>query len=103
MQAISAYESPDAAAQSPQSSRRSAEAPAGVVEVFAGIGSVARGFADSGNFRTLLLNDIDPIVRKAYQEYAGEQAPYFDRDIRRLRSDTLARYIGEHAVAGLLG
>jgi DNA (cytosine-5)-methyltransferase 1 len=75
----------------------------GVVEVFAGIGCVARGFGEGGRFRTLLLNDIDPAARKAYQLHAGEHVPYFDRDIRRLRSDTLARNIGKQSVAGLLG
>lgn len=89
--------------RSPRPTRTPAHTPAGVVEVFAGIGSVARGFSEGGNFRTLLLNDIDPVARKAYQSHAGEQAPYFDRDIRRLRSDTLSRHIGDQVVAGLLG
>ena len=46
----------------------------GVVEVFAGIGSVARGFAEGAQLETLLLNDIDPIARKAYLAHAGDSA-----------------------------
>jgi DNA (cytosine-5)-methyltransferase 1 len=75
----------------------------GVVEVFAGIGSVARGFAEGAQVETLLLNDIDPIARKAYLAHAGKSVPYFDRDIRHLRADTLSRHLGERTVSGLLG
>ncbi len=75
----------------------------GIVEVFAGIGSVARGFADGAQSETILLNDIDPIAQKAYLAYAGEDAPYFARDIRHLRADTLTRYFGKRRVSGLLG
>lgn len=75
----------------------------GVVEVFAGIGSVARGFAEGANYRTLLLNDIDPAARDAYVSHTGKCAPYFGRDIRHLRADTLSRHLGLESVSGLLG
>lgn len=75
----------------------------GIVEVFAGIGSVARGFEDGAQAEALLLNDIDPIARKAYLAYTGKQAPYFARDIRNLRTETLTRHLRERGVSGLLG
>lgn len=75
----------------------------GIVEVFAGIGSVARGFADGAQAETLLLNDIDPIAQRAYLAHAGEHAPYFARDIRHLRADTLSRHLEKRGVSGLLG
>lgn len=75
----------------------------GIVEVFAGIGSVARGFCAGGGYQTLLLNDIDPHARGAYVAYAGEHAPYFDRDIRHLRRQTLSQHLGDQQVVGLLG
>lgn len=75
----------------------------GIVEVFAGIGSVARGFEEGAQTEALLLNDIDPIARKAYLAYAGDEAPYFARDIRNLRVDTLTRLLKERGVSGLLG
>jgi DNA (cytosine-5)-methyltransferase 1 len=75
----------------------------GVVEVFAGIGAVARGFTEGANCSTLLLNDIDPAARNAYVAHAGKSAPYGARDIRYLRVDTLSRHLGALSVSGLLG
>lgn len=75
----------------------------GIVEVFAGIGSVARGFEEGAQAETLLLNDIDQIAQNAYLSHAGIHAPYFARDIRHLRADTLARHLEERTVSGLLG
>ncbi len=75
----------------------------GIVEVFAGIGSVARGFVEGAQTETLLLNDIDPVAKAAYVAHAGEHATYFDRDIRHLRASTLERHLKLRAVSGLLG
>ena len=37
-----------------------------VAEVFAGVGSVARGFARAGGFQVAYLNDVDPVARATY-------------------------------------
>jgi hypothetical protein len=38
----------------------------GVVELFAGLGCVARGFERSGRFQTVLLSDVDQDARSTF-------------------------------------
>jgi DNA (cytosine-5)-methyltransferase 1 len=74
----------------------------GVVELFAGIGNVARAFAATGSFDSLLLTDIDGRARDTV--LANEPtARYLVRDAARLRSADLLRAADGRTIAGILG
>lgn len=75
----------------------------GLIEVFAGIGSVARGFSENGVYETLLLNDIDPHAKAVYLSHAGPDAKYVDMDIRQLRYGAISKHVDGNNVIGLLG
>src|SRR3990167_6442619 len=54
-----------------------------IIELFAGIGGLAQGFADSGKFHLQGLLDIDPIARESF----GLNFPeiyYEEGDIRQI-------------------
>jgi len=84
-------------------SQRQSPATLGLIEIFAGLGSVARGFCEAGAYRTLLLNDIDPLAKKVYSSNIGNDAPYLDMDIRKLRLSSIHKKIGLNNITGVLG
>lgn len=75
----------------------------GVVELFAGLGSVATGFAATGKFEPLLLTDVDPIARDTYRENFPEGAAYLCEDVRLLTPRRILQEIADRGVSGLLG
>lgn len=77
--------------------------PLGVVELFAGLGSVATGFAATGKYEPLLLTDVDPIARDTYLENFPEGSSYLCEDVRLLSPKRILDEVGGRTVAGLLG
>ena len=78
-------------------------APWVVAEVFAGVGSVARGFARAGGFQIAYLNDVDPVARATYLANDPPEAVYELRDIRAVTGRIIREAAGGRPVAGLLG
>jgi DNA-cytosine methyltransferase len=74
-----------------------------VAEVFAGVGSVARGFARAGGFQVAYLNDIDPVARATYQVNDPPDAIYELRDIQKVTGRIIREAAAGRPVAGLLG
>ncbi len=74
-----------------------------VAEVFAGVGSVARGFARAGGFQVAYLNDIDPVARATYLANDSPETIYELRDVRTVTGRTIRDAAGGRPVAGLLG
>jgi DNA (cytosine-5)-methyltransferase 1 len=74
----------------------------GIVEVFAGVGSVARGFARTGRFEIVLLTDIDAAARDTLLENQAD-VTYLRRDIRWLRPSHILDQAGGRPIDGLLG
>jgi DNA (cytosine-5)-methyltransferase 1 len=74
-----------------------------VAEVFAGVGSVARGFACAGGFQVAYLNDIDPVARATYQVNDPPDAVYELRDIQKVTGPIIREAAAGRPVAGLLG
>src|SRR5215471_1874821 len=74
-----------------------------VAEVFAGVGSVARGFARAGGFQVAYLNDIDPVARATYQANDPPDAVYELRDIQKVTGRIIQEAAAGRPVAGLLG
>jgi DNA (cytosine-5)-methyltransferase 1 len=74
----------------------------GVIDLFAGIGCVARGFEQTGRFETIALNDVD---RDAADTYAANfpTARYVRRDISSLRPGYLRDLADGRTIHGLLG
>jgi DNA (cytosine-5)-methyltransferase 1 len=74
-----------------------------VAEVFAGVGSVARGFARAGGFQVAYLNDIDPVARATYLVNDSPETSYELRDVRTVTGRTILDAADGRPVAGLLG
>src|SRR5260370_35625886 len=74
-----------------------------VAEVFAGVGSVARGFARAGGFQVAYLNDVDPVARATYLVTDSQEAIYELRDVRTVTGPTIRDAADGRPVAGLLG
>jgi DNA (cytosine-5)-methyltransferase 1 len=74
-----------------------------VAEVFAGLGSVARGFAGAGGFQVAYLNDIDPVARATYLANDSPETIYELRDVRSVTGRTIRDAADGRPVAGLLG
>ena len=74
-----------------------------VAEVFAGVGSVARGFARAGGFQVAYLNDIDPVARATYLANDSPESVYELRDIRTVTGRMIRDAADGRPVAGLLG
>ena len=73
----------------------------GVVDLFAGIGGVARGFVDGGGFTVAGMIDNDPDARDTYlHNFPGDN--YLLGDVARLTRREVKLLRGEGAV-GLLG
>lgn len=77
--------------------------PWAVAEVFAGVGSVARGFAHAGGFQVAYLNDTDPVARAAYLTNDPPDAVYELRDIRAVTGRIIRDVAAGRPIAGLLG
>jgi DNA (cytosine-5)-methyltransferase 1 len=74
-----------------------------VAEVFAGVGSVARGFAHAGGFQVAYLNDIDPVARATYLANDSPESVYELRDIRTVTGRMIRDAADGRPIAGLLG
>jgi DNA (cytosine-5)-methyltransferase 1 len=74
-----------------------------VAEVFAGVGSVARGFARAGGFQVAYLNDIDPVARATYLANDSPETIYELRDVRTVTGRMIRDAADGRPVAGLLG
>ena len=74
-----------------------------VAEAFAGVGSVARGFARAGGFQVAYLNDIDPVARATYLANDPPETVYELRDIRTVTGPIIREAADGRPVAGLLG
>lgn len=74
-----------------------------VVEVFAGVGSVARGFEAAAPFTTAYLCDTDPICRATYLANGGDESTYEIADVRKLNAERVRDRVGNAEIAGLLG
>ncbi len=79
--------------------------PWAVAEMFAGVGSVARGFARAGGFQIAYLNDIDPAARETYlaNSGAGTEAAYQVGDVTKLAGKGVLDAADGRPLAGLLG
>lgn len=74
-----------------------------VAEVFAGVGSVARGFARAGGFQVAYLNDVDPVARATYLANDSPESIYELRDVRTVTGRMIRDAADGRPVAGLLG
>jgi DNA (cytosine-5)-methyltransferase 1 len=74
----------------------------GVVELFAGLGCVAQGFAATGKFEILGLTDIDPRARNNTIANLTD-VPYLEADAANLTIDDLRNLAGGREIAGILG
>ena len=80
------------------------ESPAVVLEVFAGLGCVADGFADTGAFEVGALTDWDPAARRAYVGNRPEMDDrYLLRDVKHVSAEDLRAATGGREVVGFLG
>lgn len=77
-----------------------------LAELFAGVGSVARGFAAGGAMRVGYLNDVDPVARETYlanTRAAGAASRYDLADVRDVTPDRVLERAGVDRVTGVLG
>ncbi|WP_422747197.1 DNA cytosine methyltransferase [Micromonospora sp. WMMD1219] len=74
-----------------------------VAEVFAGVGSVAQGFARAGSFDVAYLNDIDEYARRTYRFNYGNNVRYDLCDVRDISGDLIRDAADGRRIAGLLG
>lgn len=78
--------------------------PWAVAEVFAGVGSVAQGFARAAGFDIAYLNDIDPVARSTYRvNVDSDDVVYELRDVQEVTGRIIRRAAAGRPVAGLLG
>lgn len=77
----------------------------GVAELFAGVGSVAGGFARGGPFQPVYLNDIDPSPAATYRANLGgdESSTYDVRDVREVTAADILKAADGRQVSGVLG
>src|SRR6266540_1855207 len=76
----------------------------GVVELFAGLGCVARGFERSGLFQAILLSDVDEDARDTFVANRPRDAKtYLKRDVCSLQREAVLDVADGREVAGLLG
>jgi DNA (cytosine-5)-methyltransferase 1 len=77
--------------------------PWAVAEVFAGVGSVAQGFARAAGFQVAYLSDIDEYARRTYRVNYGRDVRYDLCDLRSVAGRTIHDAAAGRPVAGLLG
>jgi len=78
------------------------DARAGVIDLFAGIGCVADGFAQTGRFEPLALIDQDPDAQAAYL-HNRPGAPYRLGDVAALTAGDFDEIRAGRTIAGVLG
>lgn len=93
--------SDDAALQ--RARREGRQQPWAVAEVFAGVGSVAHGFARAAGFGVAYLNDIDEYARRTYRVNYGRTVRYDLCDTRSVTGQTIKEAADGRPLAGLLG
>ncbi len=86
-----------------QPPQRSARRTVPVCEVFAGVASVASGFARGGPFEITYLNDVDPLVAKTFGVNSVDDVPYDLRDVRDVTGPRILGEAGVDSMFGLLG
>jgi DNA (cytosine-5)-methyltransferase 1 len=74
-----------------------------VAEVFAGVGSVACGFARAAGFQVGYLNDVDQVARTTYLANDPPEAVYDLRDVRSVTGQIIRDAADGRPIAGLLG
>ena len=74
-----------------------------VVDLFAGIGCVARGFRSGGPFDPAYLSDIDPVAERAYLDNPIEGAVYQRKDIADVEARGIRQACDGRQLVGLLG
>lgn len=80
----------------------SPDARRGLIDLFAGIGCVARGFAQTGWFDPLGLIDVDKAARDTYlHNFPG--SPYRLADVDELTEDVIEEMRDGRTVAGVVG
>jgi len=78
--------------------------PWAVAEVFAGVGSVAQGFARAAGFDIAYLNDIDPKARSTYRvNFDSNNVVYELRDVQEVTGRIIHKAAVGRPIAGLLG
>ena len=78
------------------------EARAGVIDLFAGIGCVASGFARTKWFETLALVDLDAAARDVYLHNFPD-SPYLLADVASLSASALEGMADGREIVGVLG
>lgn len=74
-----------------------------IAELFAGIGGVAAGFLDAGDYEPVFLNDSDPIAREAFVlNFPKLKEIYHVRSVRGLTGPAVLELAGGE-IDGLLG
>jgi len=76
--------------------------PKGIVELFAGIGGLAQGFADSGEFYIQGLLDIDPIAKESFNLNYPD-VYYEEGDIQKISPRGFLQRIGGEKPFAVLG
>lgn len=74
----------------------------GIVDLFAGIGGVAQGFAATGRFETIALVDIDPDARRTW-EFNRSHVDYLASDVAQLKPRELLDTADGRTIAGIVG
>jgi DNA (cytosine-5)-methyltransferase 1 len=74
-----------------------------VAEAFAGVGSVAQGFARAAGFDVAYLNDTDEYARRTYRVNYGRTVRYDLCDVRSVEGRTIRDAADGRPIAGLLG
>lgn len=74
----------------------------GIVDLFAGIGGISRGFANTGHFDVIALVDIDQDCKETYQANYPN-AIYMKRDVSRLYRYDLSKAADGRDIDGIVG
>lgn len=77
-------------------------AKAGIVDLCAGIGCVARGFEATEHFEAIALVDIDFDARRAWERNYSH-ADYLIADIQQLKAEELVRCAEGREIMGIVG
>jgi DNA (cytosine-5)-methyltransferase 1 len=74
----------------------------GIIDLFAGIGCVAHGFARTGHFESIALVDIDPDAARTCRAALGD-VDYLERDIACMATRELLESADGRAISGVVG
>ena len=74
-----------------------------VAEVFAGVASVAQGFARAAGFEIAYLNDNDEYARRTYRINYGKAVNYDRCDVQDVTAQRILEAADGRPIAGLLG